>query len=283
MALKGDDGYMKRTFYILCLVACIIMPPSVTYADGFMNGASKHTILLAEVQSYGDYELKSEYFQTFADKLIAAISEKGEFKAIGRNLSNMTNEAGRHDETATPEDAMISKIHMDAIVHGHKFDYGFAAAKLIRYADKTVGRNHFYDDDAVKAWRSQPKVLYHLTPQVMEEARKISMKYGVEYLMFVNMKDVDVRLKHTMFASRTERETRGKKMKASLDYYIVNMQSGRVYEGHTDNKKTAQLLNLAIVQLGKGMDVDMMLNQVMDTQVNDVVNDLYEHALLVSR
>ena len=51
-----------------------------------------------------------------------------------------------------------------------------------------------------------------------------------------------MRLKHSIFATYTERETKGKKLSASLDYYLVNAQTGRVYEKHIENK-TAQMIN----------------------------------------
>ena len=77
-----------------------------------------------------------------------------------------------------------------------------------------------------------------------------------------------------MFASHTDKESRGKKIRASLDYYIVNTQTGRVYEGHCENKKTSQMLNFAVAKFGKGMQVENMLNEIMDAQVMDIANDL---------
>ena len=267
----------KWLSYLFAAVVCLLMLSPVSQAAGFLSQTPERTVLLAEIQSYGDYELKPEYFQTLADKLGAAIPAETPFFVKGRSTDNMTNEAGRHDTAATAEDAAISQIHMDAIVRGHQFNYGFAAAKLIRYADASVGRTHFYDDTVVKAWQNQVDTPYHLSPSMTDAARAIGEKYGARYLLFVNVRDVDVRLKHTMFATRTERETRGKKMKASLDYYIVNTETGNVYEGHCDNKKTAQMLNLAIVQTGKGMSVDEMLNQVMEAQANDVAKDFCQN------
>ena len=64
-------------------------------------------------------------------------------------------------------------------------------------------------------------------------------------MLFVNLKDFDVRLKHSIFATHTERETKGKKLSASLDYYLVNARTGRVYEKHLENKKTAQMVTSA--------------------------------------
>lgn len=265
---------MGRKLAFLCGLITFMFSLVATPAEaGFLQQAEGDRVMLAEVQSYGDYELKPAFFQTLADKLAQLLSEQ-KVPLVYCDSADMTNENGRHSTgNASGTDETLSRIHMDAIVRGHQFNYGFAAAKLIRYADAAVGRKHFYDDAAVKAWREQPTQLYHLTPAVQDQAQRVAKQNGAKYLLFVNVKDVDVRLKHTMFATHTERETRGKKMKAALDYYIVNTETGKVYEGHCDNKKTAQMLNLAIVQTGKGMSVDEMLNQVMEAQAGDVTND----------
>lgn len=265
---------MGRKFPFLCGLLAFVFFLAATPAEaGFLQQSGGDKVMLAEVQSYGDYELKPSFFQTLADKLAQLLSDQ-QIPMVYRNSADVTNESGRHNTAdASVDDETLSRIHMDAIVRGHQFNYGFAAAKLIRYADAAVGRKHFYDDAAVKAWREQPTQLYHLTPAVQDQAQRVAKQNGAKYLLFVNVRDVDVRLKHTMFATHTERETRGKKMKAALDYYIVNTETGKVYEGHCDNKKTAQMLNLAIVQTGKGMSVDEMLNQVMEAQAGDVTND----------
>lgn len=249
---------------------------SVSAAGLFDNAGSGPRIFIGEVQSYGDYELKSEAFDTFADKLYQSMRTKN-FQVISR--ADMTNEAGRHDMGTSDEDAQLSLIHMDAIIHGHLFEHGEAAAKLVRYADAAMGRKYFYDDARIENWRKQSGVPYHLSPSVTQQAEQIAQDYGAQYLLFVNLKEVDVRLKHTMFASRTDRETRGKKVTAIVDYYLLNTSNGKVFEGHCENKKTAQLMNYAIVKNGKGMNVDEMLNQVMEAQVEDIVADLNKNGM----
>ena len=98
-------------------------------------------------------------------------------------------------------------------------------------------------------------------------------------MLFVNLKDFDVRLKHSIFATHTERETKGKKLSASLDYYLVNARTGRVYEKHIENKKTAQMVNFGLGKTGKGMDVDTLLGEVMETSAKDIAADVKKHGL----
>lgn len=259
----------KIGFLFLC---CFLIPLVNIQAAGlFQHHAAGPVILIGEVQSYGDYESKSDIFNTFADQLNQQLQARN-IAVIDRG--DVTNEAGRHDTNGTPEDEQLSQIHMDAIVHGHQFDYGYAAAKLKRYADDHVGRAHFYDEEKIKDWQKRDKETYRLSPEMQSAVQKIAAKYGATDILFVNAKDIDVRLKGTVFASKTERETRGKKMKAKLDYYLVHVNTGVIYEGHLESSKSAQMMNFGIMQSGKGMNVDEMLNAVMKNQTKKIAEDI---------
>lgn len=258
------------------LAAVLVLPARGAEAAGlFQKAAGSTLIYLGEVQSYGDAELKDVYFNTFADKLAAALQAQG----LGyQGNADLTNEGGRHAATgADGEAADLSEIHMDAIVHGHQYDRGNTAAKLAHYADAVMGRGYFHDEERLKAWRSQPDLTYPLGPDKQRLAKAIAERHGAKYLLFVNIKDVDVRLKHGIFATHTERETKGKKMTSSLDYYLVNAETGRVYEHHFEDKKTAQMVNFGLGQTGKGMAVDTLLGEVLEAQANALAKDLAKH------
>lgn len=259
-------AYLK----ILLALLCLLLPLFPAEAAGLFRQADGPVILLAEVQSYGDYELTPEAFDTLADMLSEKLRAE-KLSVVSRRA--VTNEAGRHDTDATAEDEMISRIHMAAIVRGRYFEYGYAAGKLKHYADDTLGRDYFYDEARQKERQKQKKP-YALPQDMQEAAAAAAKKYGADYLLFVNCKDVDVRLKGTVFASKTSWETRGKKMKSQMDYFLVNPVSGLVYEGHVEDKKSAQLINFGLGKTGKGMSVTEMLHVVMDKQCTDIARDV---------
>ena len=247
---------------------------SVQAAGLFEKQQAGPEIFIGEVQSYGDYELKADACATFVDKLSEALQQEG-FAVSGR--ADLTNEAGRHDAIgAGGEAAMLSEIHMDAIVHGHQFDRGYTAAKLAHYADAAMGRAYFHQEDRIAAWKKSTAP-YRLSPAKQQDAEHIGREYQAEYLLFVNLKDFDVRLKHSIFATHTEREKKGKKLSASLDYYLVNARTGKTYEGHVENRKTAQMVNFGLGKTGKGMDVDTLLGEVMETSAKSVASDIKKH------
>lgn len=270
MLRKLLSGLVMSMCIILSAVGC------GEAAGLFASQNAGPKIFIGEVQSYGDYELRAEAFDSFADKLRQELNDQ-KLNAISN--ATVTNEAGRHSQGGSDEAAQLSRLHMDAIVHGHQFEHGYAAAKLVRYADDAMGRKYFYDIPRVEAWKKQAQQPYYLSQNMQPLAQQIANAYGASYLLFVNVKDVDFRLKHGMFASRSTRETRGKKIKASLDYYLINVQTGKVYEGHCENKKTAQMYNLAIVQGGKGMNVDELLNSIMESQTDDIVKDILKNGM----
>ena len=54
---------------VAALAGFSFLTGSVSAAGLFHNAGSGPRIFIGEVQSYGDYELKREAFDTFADKL----------------------------------------------------------------------------------------------------------------------------------------------------------------------------------------------------------------------
>lgn len=276
---------MRRRFlsYIMLLTGAVFAltmmlgHESAAQAAGlFDHKQTGPEIFIGEVQSYGDYGLKADACATFVDKLSEALQQQG-YAVSGR--ADLTNEAGRHDAIGTGDEAgKLSEIHMDAIVHGHQFDRGYTAAKLAHYADAVMGRAYFHQEDRIAAWKKSTAA-YRLSPAKQQDAERIGRTYQADYLLFVNLKDFDVRLKHSIFATHTERETKGKKLSASLDYYLVNAETGKTYEGHVENKKTAQMVNFGLGKTGKGMDVDTLLGEVMETSAKAVANDIKKHGL----
>ena len=245
-------------------------------AAGLFANHSGSQIYLAEVQSYGESELKPDYQATLADKIADQLRQKG--LSVSAAL-DVTNESGRHDAIGTAGDqAALSEIHMDAIIHGHTFDRGYAAPKLAHYADQTLGRAYFHDEARIENWQKS-NVPYRLGSKCQAEAERIAAARGAQMLLFVNIRDVDVRLKHSIFASHTDKDTRGKKLMTQLDYYIWDARSGRVYEGTSEIKKTAQLVNFGLGQSGKGMDIDVLVNVVMDAQAKKLADDLMKQGL----
>ena len=267
---------LKRLFLLMALLLSLALTGTPAQAAGLFGGPSGSAVFVGEVQSYGDYELKADACATFVDKLADALRQQG-IAVSGR--ADLTNEEGRHDAIGSGDEAAkLSEIHMDAIVHGHQFDRGYTAAKLAHYADMTMGRAYFHQEDRLAAWKKSTQT-YRLSPEKQRTAAAIAGKYGAKYLLFVNLKDFDVRLKHSIFATHTERETKGKKLSASLDYYLVNAQTGRVYEKHIENKKTAQMINFGLGKTGKGMDVDTLLGEVMETTAKDIAVDIKKKGL----
>lgn len=276
-ALRVQRRLWRRLWIGVLALSLLFLPTGAEAAGLFQKAGGTHEIFLGEVQSYGDTELKKEYFDTFADKLSEALRDAG-FDTIA-NL-DMTNEAGRHEASGSASEAeSLSELHMDAIVHGHQYDRAYTAAKLAHYADRVMGRAYFADDAKLDAWRKQPELPYRLSPDKQDLAVRLAAKYQAKYLLFVNLKNVDVRLKHGIFATHTDRETKGKKMQSQLDYYLVRGTDGKVYEGHIEDKKSAQMIDFGLGKTGKDMNVDTLLNQVLEVQAREITEDMAKRGL----
>ena len=175
----------KNVFLLAALLFALPLTGTPAQAAGLFGGTpAGDSVFVGEVQSYGDYELKADACATFVDKLAEALRQQG-IAVSGR--ADLTNEEGRHDAIGSGDEAAeLSEIHMDAIVHGHQFDRGYTAAKLAHYADMTMGRAYFHQEDRLAAWKKSTAP-YRLSPEKQRTAAAIAGKYGVSLTELINL------------------------------------------------------------------------------------------------
>ena len=226
--------------------------------------AAPSTAMVAEVAGYGDYTLRSGFFETFRDILEESLLHAGEFRLVMRRPA--------------PEDAeAFSLVHMDAIARGHQYRREMAGAALIRYADAAYGRQ---DEDKARSWREEPRAPYTLGANAAEAARRLGQSYGAEYLLFCNLGGIDVeRVLSLWNAEVRDFEMRAKEIHAETSYYVVHAPTGRVYEGHDAMDKRGQLIQIAVGQYGKGFTVEQLLLSVLDRQAKRAAEGIVEDGL----
>ena len=104
---------MGRKLAFLCGLTSFMFSLVATPAEaGFLQQAEGDRVMLAEVQSYGDYELKPAFFQTLADKLAQLLSEQ-KVPLVYCDSADMTNENGRHSTgNASGTDETLSEAFL---------------------------------------------------------------------------------------------------------------------------------------------------------------------------
>lgn len=121
---------------------------------------------------------------------------------------------------------------------------------------------------------------YSLSANITQMAIELGNKYGVDYLLFVNVRDADVFRKtggifgaHTT-AEELEKGMRGKKVTFELEYYLVNVKTCKVYEGQNAQKKTALIRNVIVGKSGQKANATQLLTEILKDQAAQIVKGL---------
>ena len=182
--------------------------------------------------------------------------------------------AGMPGEELTGDDAKFALIHMDCVAYGPLFEIERANAVMIRHARQRFGKEYFWDEEKIKARRAGKFKPYRIHPDGMAAAQEMGEKYGVKYLLFCNLQEVDTRLKHSLFSSHVNAdEFRAKKLRTVSNFYLVNTHTGMVYEGLNEKDKTGQILSL-IGRYGQAATVENLLQCLFEVQAQETVKDM---------
>ena len=243
----------------LWIAAGLLLCASVAYAKPFGKTPGAPGVLIGEVASYGDYALQPYFFETFLDLLTEKLQDTRKFRVESRRMTA--------PDIPDDEAGIFSRIHMDAIARGHQYRREMAGVHMIRYADALMGKAYYQNEARALAWRKQADAPYSLSPEVRGAAQEIGEIYGVEYLVFCDMYDVNIALNRSLFNAKvSDIEMRAKEIHSDMNYYLVHTRTGRVFEGHNEMVKRGQIINILIDKYGKGFTVEQMLHCVLETQ-----------------
>jgi len=213
-------------------------------------------IVICEVKSYGENTLKKEFLTTFAELLAEKLQESGKFRIEQR--MNMT----------TVEKALLSEMHMDAIVNSKNFVRAESSMDLVRYSESVPKKGKVKGET-------------HFTRGYMKaKMREVAREHNAKYLAFCNVKMVDVVLKNPMTSSELDEQSlKGMKMRMAVDYYLVNADTGKVFAGTSFTDKTTQVVNLLFVKHGKTFTVQQLLHAILESQADRVADHISHEGL----
>ena len=237
----------------------------------FVNAAPvqsnvKPRLLMTEVESYGTTELKPEVTINFYN-IIAEVL-KNDFNVESRRLvANIGGEPISNTE-------IFSMIHMDAIIHGPFYTYDTSNIKLKNYSDSVFGKQRA---KSITSKKYDGKA-YRLNTALVSEIKKIGAAYDVDYLFFCNVRDIDAwrRIGSTYGANPTVKNLDGKKIQVNLDYYLIEVKSGKVFTGQISDKKTKLASNQLSKTFGRNYNVNDMMNYVLTEQALKIEKNILD-------
>lgn len=264
---------MLKKFFIIFFVSFFFTCPA--NAEGLFENNSvpnAPTIMIGETACYGDHELQPIFFETFREEMENALRNTKEFNVKIFTLSSLDTDIENNSDSQ-----ILSFIHMDCIAYAPLYRREAASASMVRYADEIFGRDYFWNDEKMAVRRARAGKPYRISEKATDAIKNIGEKYQVDYILFCNLRDVDTQLKHAnIFKASTEKlgsDYRPKKLKAELEYYLIDTHKGLVFEGHDLTNKTGQILQI-FAKFGTGATVENLLHSIFEVQTKKVAKDV---------
>ena len=250
---------MREKLKIFFITVCVVLLNMLCVNKGeaaFEKFNDLPGIVICEVKSYGENTLKKEFLTTFAELLAEKLQESGKFRLEQR--MNMT----------TVEKALLSEMHMDAIVNSRNFIKAESSMDLVRYSESVSKKGKAKEETHFASGYMKAKM------------REVAREHNAKYLAFCNVKMVDVILKNPMTSSELDEQSlKGMKMRMAVDYYLVNADTGKVFAGTSFTDKTTQVVNLLFVKHGKTFTVQQLLHAILESQADRVADHISHEGL----
>lgn len=237
-----------RIFLLIVMIVGVNLPFGSVGFAAFEPLRSLEGVAVCEVAGYGEQSLKKEFLAIFRDLLSEKIQET-KLVRVERILRNQT-----------ADEQNLSKIHMQAIVCNDDFEEEKANMELYKY------------------WEAQKKEEIeedNLTSSQKAWIRKFGIKNNVKYLVFCNVKEIDVKVRRNG-SIVSEDELRKMKLKLDVDYCVIECQTGKINRGNSFTDKSMGIVDLLIVKYGKKVTIQQLLHMIFDKQATRISEDIID-------
>lgn len=258
---------MKKKFFVTFTAILILCATLVSAAPKNQTSSTPPRLLIAEITSYGLTELKPEVTENFYGIIADVLKE--DFNVESRRLiANIGGEPISNVE-------IFPAIHMNAIIHGAFFRYESSSVALKNYADSVLGKQRGKSN----AKKNDGKA-YRLSTSLISEAKQIGKIYGVDYLFFCNIRDIDAwrRLGGAYSSNPTTKNLDDKKIQVDMDYYLVEVKTGKIFAGQISDKRTKLTKKLIAQRYGAKYTVNNMLDFLLTEQALKIEKNIREKA-----
>lgn len=255
---------MLKKIFAAILLTILILCANTADAQNLY----KPRLLIAEVANYGVNELNPEVTGNLYEALEKNLSD--DFNIESRELlANLGGEPLNSTE-------IFSTIHMDAVAHGSLYRRELVNNTVKNYADSVLNFNNTKKNSN----RKSSGKAYTLTSSVSPQVKRLGEMYGVDYMLFCDVRDADPLRKNAAFSVNN---LRGKNVKVEMEYYLVNVKTGKVFEGQTFNKAITLDVNDIIGSYGRNFNAEDMVNFVMARHAQQIEKGITNKGLKALR
>ena len=185
----------------------------------------------------------------YKPRLLIAEVANNLYEALEKNLSDDFNVESREllanlGGEPLNSSEIFSTIHMDAVAHGSLYRRELVNNEVKNYADSVLN----FKDTKKKSNRKSSSKPYTLTSSISPQVKRLGEMYGVDYMLFCDVRNADPLQKN---------------VKVEMEYYLVNVKTGKVFEGQTFDKAVTFDVNDIIGSYRKDINADDMIQFVM--------------------
>ena len=252
--------------FLIPFTAILILCVSVSAAPKTSTPNTPPRLLIAEITNYSVNDLKPEVANNFYSVLADVLKE--DFNVESRRLiANIGGEPISNVE-------IFSTIHMNAIVHGPFYRYETSSVTLKNYADSILGKQR----GKTSTTKKNDGKAYRLSTSLISDVKKIGAIYGVDYLLFCNIRDIDAwrKIGGAYGANPTTKNLDDKKIQVDMDYYLVEVKTGKVFAGQISDKKTKLTKKILTQRYGAKYNVNHMLNYLLTEQALKIEKNILD-------
>ncbi len=236
----------KTIVYFLTLIFYFLTAAQSAAAKPFFSAdTGLPGIVVCEVNGYGENPIRQELYFSLRDLLLDQLYSSGKCRVEPR----LTIEPVLANGEKVNLDQFFSQIHMDAISHSAHFEKSEANPSLRDYSASIPKTNSGSD-------------VYFISGNLREKVREIGAAHQVKYLLFCNLRNVELEGSEGIDLPNFHLSP-GFKLNIKLDYYLINSETGKVFEGRETASKSSQSLSIGGLNIGHEMTVEAMFHKVL--------------------
>lgn len=254
----------KVIVYVLLLLLVSVPKDGLTAFDAFEKNSSLPGIVVGEVECYGPKSLKREFMLTLEEMLQAKLMETHRFRVEQKSFSIVpaSDSIGKNSAALSGD---LSKMHMAVIIKSGTYDKGKSHVALIKHAMQ------YGDKKAVAIGEN----VVQIKGTVLEHAKQVGAACNAKYLLFCNIKDVDVILNQNNYFL----DISGTRVKINLDYYLVNTANGKVFFKNSSMNKETNMVSFQGLSFGKTHSVQDLLHKLLEKQSKEITDEIIDNGI----
>ena len=240
--------------YLFNLVLCIVLYTSSGVCEAAfesVNNSQLPGMSIGAIKSYGEFTVREELFASLKDSLRESMQYSKKLN-LTEDFDGFLNIKGYQ----VPVNEFLNIVLIDAIARGKECSYNSAGPNVRQYV-KAKGIKLDANNSSV----------YQLSPEYHNSLQMLKSNNDSRYILLCNIKDAD------FVTSKVS--LKDKKVSLEVDYYLLDIDLNKVYEGHIDStKQSGLIISLGYFNLKKNIEAPQLFQKIFTQVAKRLVDDI---------